>query len=294
MSSRRAFIKNTAICGGVITSNLAHGSIFSKSKLVKITVLHTNDMHYQLDPFPESDPKHAGKGGIVKIASMVANERKLNPNLLLLDAGDTFQGTPYFNFFKGDLIFKIMSKMGYDAGTIGNHEFDNGLNDILSAINVSNFPLVSSNYDFNDTILQGKVKKYHIIKKAGVKIGIYGLGIELNGLVNPINFGNTKYIDPVETALKMESFLKNELKCNLIICLSHLGLSYRSNMISDSSLAPLTKYTDLIIGGHTHSFIDEPILFENSLGKAVLVNQAGWGTLSLGKVDFYFDSEKRS
>lgn len=292
MSNRREFIKHSVIFGGVITAGILPQNLLANKKLRKLTILHTNDMHCQLDPFPESDPKNPGKGGIVRIASLVAKERQLNKDLILLDCGDTFQGTPYFNFFRGDLIFKIMSKIGYDAGTIGNHEFDNGLDDIVSAINVSNFPLVSSNYDFSDTILNGKVKTHLILKKAGIKIGIYGLGIELNGLVNKNNYGNTKYLDPVQTAMKMESFLKNEHKCDLIICMSHLGLAYKNKTVSDSSLAPQTNYTNLIIGGHTHSFVDEPIVFKNSAGKPVLVNQAGWGTLALGKIEFYLDKER--
>jgi 5'-nucleotidase len=220
---------------------------------------------------------------------MVNQCRKENPNLLLLDGGDMFQGTPYFNYFKGDLIMKVMSKMGYDAGTIGNHEFDNGMGDILSAIKNANFPLISSNYDFSDTILNGHVKTQQILEKGGIKVGIYGLGIELDGLVGKLNFGNTRYLDPLETALKMESVLKNDHKCDLVICLSHLGLSYENSKISDKTLAPQTKYTDLIVGGHTHSFLDKPLTLKNADGKPILVNQAGWAALATGKIDFLFD-----
>jgi len=200
-----------------------------------------------------------------------------------------FLGNPYFNYFKGDLMLKLMSKMGYDAGTIGNHEFDNGMEGIVSALKYAQFPLVSSNYDFTDTILADQVKLFQIIKKGKVKIGIYGLGIELDGLVGKANYGKTRYLDPVDTAIKMERFLKLDQSCDLVIALSHLGLKFENTKISDSILAPLTRYTDLIIGGHTHSFLDKPLQFTNSEGRPIIVNQAGWAALSVGKIDFIFD-----
>jgi 5'-nucleotidase len=200
-----------------------------------------------------------------------------------------FQGTPYFNYFKGDLMVEIMSKIGYDAGTIGNHEFDNGLNDILSAARKASFPLVSSNYDFSDTILAGVIKDHHILKKGGIKIGIYGLGIELDGLVSTLNYGNTKYNDPLKTALKMEAILKNDYNCDMVVCLSHLGLSYENSKISDMVLAPQTRHTDLVVGGHTHSFINKPLVLKNALERPVIVNQAGWAALEIGKIEFVFN-----
>jgi 5'-nucleotidase len=289
MSNRRTFLKQSILGGGALSLGLIPKELFASGELVRLTVMHTNDMHCHLDPFPADHAEYPGKGGLVRIASMVNQCRKENPNLLLLDGGDMFQGTPYFNYFKGDLIMTVMSKMGYDAGTIGNHEFDNGMGDILSAIKNANFPLVSSNYDFSDTILNGNVKTQHILEKGGIKVGIYGLGIELDGLVGKINYGSTLYLDPLETALKMESVLKNDHKCDLVICLSHLGLSYEHSKISDKTLAPQTKYTDLIVGGHTHSFLDKPLVLKNANGNPILVNQAGWAALATGKIDFLFD-----
>ena len=289
MSNRRTFLKQTILGGGALSLGLIPKELFASGELVRLTVMHTNDMHCHLDPFPADHAEYPGKGGLVRIASMVNQCRKENPNLLLLDAGDMFQGTPYFNYFKGDLIVKVMSKMGYDAGTIGNHEFDNGMGDILSAINNASFPLISSNYDFSDTILNGHVKTQLILEKGGVKVGIYGLGIELNGLVGTLNYGKTNYLDPLATALKMESVLKNEHKCDLVICLSHLGLSYEHNKISDVTLAPQTKYTDLIVGGHTHSFLEKPLVLKNADGNPIVVNQAGWAALETGKIEFLFD-----
>ncbi len=279
--------------GGALTLGLIPKELFASGELVRLTVMHTNDMHCHLDPFPADHAEYPGKGGLVRIASMVNQCRKENPNLLLLDAGDMFQGTPYFNYFKGDLIVKVMSKMGYDAGIIGNHEFDNGMGDILSAINNASFPLISSNYDFSDTILNGHVKTQLILEKGGVKVGIYGLGIELNGLVGTLNYGKTQYLDPLETALKMESVLKNDHKCDLVICLSHLGLSYEHNKISDMTLAPQTKFTDLIVGGHTHSFLEKPLVLKNADGNLVLVNQSGWAALETGKIEFLFDRRSK-
>jgi len=289
MSNRRTFLKQSILGGGALSLGLIPKELFASGELIRLTVMHTNDMHCHLDPFPADHAEYPGKGGLVRIASMVNQCRKENPNLLLLDAGDMFQGTPYFNYFKGNLIVKVMSKMGYDAGTIGNHEFDNGMGDILSAIKDANFPLISSNYDFTDTILDGFVKTQLILEKGGIKVGIYGLGIELDGLVGALNYGKTHYLDPLATALKMESVLKNEHQCDLVICLSHLGLSYENSKISDKTLAPQTKYTDLIVGGHTHSFLDKPLILKNADGNPILVNQAWWAALETGKIEFVFD-----
>lgn len=289
MSNRRTFLKQSLIGGGVLSLGLIPQELFASGELVKLTVMHTNDMHCHIDPFPEDHAEFPGKGGLIRIASLVSQCRKENPNLLLLDAGDMFQGTPYFNYFKGNLILKVMSQMGYDAGTIGNHEFDNGLGDILSALKNASFPIVSSNYDFSDTVLAGHIKDHLILKKGGLKIGIYGLGIELDGLVGKLNYGNTRYADPLKTALRMETILKKEQNCDLVICLSHLGFSYEHSKVSDIVLAPQTRYTDLIIGGHTHSFLEKPAVVKNADGKPVLVNQAGWAALAVGKIELVFD-----
>ena len=289
MSNRRTFLKQTILGGGALSLGLIPKELFASGEMLRLTVVHTNDIHCHLDPFPADHAEYPSKGGLVRIASMVNQTRKENPNLLLLDAGDMFQGTPYFNYFKGELIVNVMSKMGYDAGTIGNHEFDNGMGDILSAIKTANFPLISSNYDFSDTILNRFVKTQLIVNKGGIKVGIYGLGIELNGLVGTLNYGKTRYLDPLETALRMESVLKNDHHCDLVICLSHLGLSYENSKISDTTLAPQTKYTDLIVGGHTHSFLEKPLVLKNADGNPILVNQAGWAALESGKIEFVFD-----
>jgi 5'-nucleotidase len=288
MSNRRTFIKQAVFGGGALALGMFPEELFASGELVKLTVVHTNDLHCHIDPFPETHAEFAGRGGMLRLATLVAKLRAENPNLLLLDAGDLFQGTPYFNYFKGNIMTKIMSRMGYDAATIGNHEFDNGLGDIDLALRDAKFPFISSNYDFSDTILDGKVEKFKVLEKGGIKVGIYGLGIELNGLVSPQNFGNTRYLDPLGTALKMEKMLKKERKCDLVIALSHLGLSYEHSKISDKSLAVQTHYTDLIVGGHTHSFLEKPLLLKNAHGEPILVNQAGTAALLTGKIEFVF------
>ena len=293
MSNRRTFIKQSVLGGSALTFGLFPNELFASGELVKLTVMHTNDMHCHIDPFSDSNAEYAGRGGMVRLASLVSKCRSENPNFLLLDAGDMFQGTPYFNYFKGDLMLKLMSQIGYDAGTIGNHEFDNGLPDILSALRFAKFPMVSSNYDFSDTILADSVKTWHILEKGGIKIGIYGLGIELNGLVGELNYGKTQYLDPLSMALKMERLLKKDYNCDLVICLSHLGFSYSNSKISDQSLAPQTRYTDLIVGGHTHTFLENPLVLKNADGKQILVNQAGWAALAAGKIEFIFDRTGR-
>lgn len=267
--------------------------LLAREDLVHISILHTNDIHCHIDPFPDSDPSYSGRGGLARLSAQVNEIRGKHEHVLLLDAGDMFQGTPYFNFYRGELIMKVMSQMGYDASTIGNHEFDNGLEGIEESLAFARFPLINSNYDFSNTILKGRFPAYKTVNKNGVRIGIYGLGVELKGLVAEKSYGETVSLDAVTTACKMEAFLKNEKKCDLVICLSHLGLKYRENKISDTTLAGETSYTDLIIGGHTHSYLKEPLQLKNAEGNRIIVNQAGWAGLILGRIDFIFDRNRK-
>ena len=225
---------------------------------------------------------------------MVESVRKENPNTLLLDAGDIFQGTPYFNFYGGELEFKLMSLLKYDVATIGNHDFDNGINGLYAQLPHAKFDFISANYDFSNTVMDTHVKPYKTFVKEGVKIGVFGLGIELNGLVNKEAYKETKYLDPVEIAQDMSRILKTEEQCDLIICLSHLGYDYETSTskISDLRLAKATQDIDLIIGGHTHTFLDEPTIETNAVGKKVIVNQVGCYGLYLGKIDFYFEDNQ--
>jgi 5'-nucleotidase len=289
---RRKFIKKSAASTALLSLSGLPISC-SENKTVKITVLHTNDVHSHIDPFGPNDVKNANKGGISRRATLIQKLRNENPNTLLLDAGDIFQGTPYFNYFGGALEFKLMSLLNYDAATIGNHYFDNGIEGLYAQLPHAKFDFISTNYDFRNTVMNTHVKPYKVFFKGGVKIGVFGLGIELKGLVNPDAFKETKYLNPIEIAQDMSRILKLEEKCDLIICLSHLGYRYdeKPQKISDIKLARATENIDLIIGGHTHTFLNEPTKETNASGKTVLVNQVGCYGLYLGKVDFYFESE---
>ena len=260
----------------------------------KITILHTNDVHSHIDPFGPEDGRNANKGGVARRASLVQSIRKENPNTLLLDAGDIFQGTPYFNYYGGELEFKLMSMLKYDAATIGNHDFDNGIDGLYAQLPHAEFQFITANYDFSNTIMDTHTKPYKVFKKDGIKIGVFGLGIELDGLVSPSMFKETKYLNPIEISQDMTRVLKTEEGCDLIICLSHLGYHYGNNSdkISDLSLAKATRDIDLIIGGHTHTFLPKPTIVKNIDNKNMLVNQVGCYGINLGKIDFYFDSDK--
>ena len=289
MTNRRDFLKlaggATLVAGlGSLPFNLFANS---DSDDIQLTILSTNDMHSRIEPFPANDRKFAGMGGMARRAAKINSIRNEGHEVLLLDAGDIFQGTPYYNVYSGALELKLMTEMGYDAATLGNHEFDNGLENILEQIPKAGFPFICSNYDFSNTILANKTLDYKIVNKAGIKIGIYGLGVELKGLVSDKNYGKTIYNDPLETALHYESFLKNQ-GCHLIIALSHLGFEYKSEKICDLKIAELTSETDIIIGGHTHTFLENARLVNNQMDKNVIVSQTGWGGINLGRTDLIF------
>jgi 5'-nucleotidase len=214
--------------------------------------------------------------------------KKISTYVLVLDAGDIFQGTPYFNFFHGDLEIDLMNKMRYDAATIGNHDFDGGIDTLAKQITRSNFPFVNCNYDFTNTPVAGKVHKHVVIKKGKLKIGITGCGVELNGLVPDKLYVNTKYLDPVKCVQEQVDILKYEKKCHLIICLSHLGYKYDNAKVSDIVLAKQTTNIDLIIGGHTHTFLEKPDVQKNKDGKDVLINQVGWAGSPNWPTGIYF------
>ena len=291
MQNRRTFIKNLGAgsLGVFVVSNPL--STFAKSELIQLTILHTNDFHSHIDPFPKDAARNAGEGGMAKRGAMIQQIRNEQKNVLVFDAGDIFQGTPYFNYYKGELELKLMTEMGYDAATIGNHDLVNGLEGLDAQMKNAGFPFINSNYDFSETILAGKILPYKIFKKQGIKIGVYGLGIELDGLVSKPNYDKTKYLDPLEQALKMEKFLKEEKKANLIVCLSHLGYAYKEKKVSDLVIAAETYHTDLIIGGHTHTFLKKPDSVTNKSGQNVLVNQVGFGGLILGRIDYFLEKE---
>lgn len=290
---RREFIQQTAAASALVGLG-GIGLQSFKDTTKKITILHTNDVHSHIDPFGPEDGRNPNKGGVARRAGLIASIRKENPNTLLLDAGDIFQGTPYFNYYGGELEFKLMSMLKYDAATIGNHDFDNGVEGLYAQLPHAKFDFISSNYDFSNTIMDTHVKPYKTFMVDGIKIGVFGLGIELDGLVDKNMYKETVYLDPLEIAQDMTRILKEKEKCDLIICLSHLGYNYRDlpQKIDDLKLAKATKDIDLIIGGHTHTFLDKPTVVKNSEDKNMLVNQVGCYGINLGKIDFYFDLDK--
>lgn len=292
---RRTFIKNTAATSALVTLSGISLSSFTTAKERKITILHTNDVHSHIDPFPENHPKNPAMGGVARRANLIEQIRKEEENILLLDAGDIFQGTPYFNYYGGELEFKLMSMMKYDLATMGNHDFDNGINGFYAQLPHANFEFVSANYDFKNTELDGIVKPYKIFIKEGIKIGVFGLGVQLEGLVDKKLYKETVYNNPIEVATDISKKLKEIEKCDLIICLSHLGFDYKNEpeKPSDLKLAASTQDIDLIIGGHTHTFLDKPIIKTNKIGKKVVVNQVGAYGINLGRIDFYLSDAQK-
>ncbi len=292
---RRDFIQKTAAGSALVLGGLSLSS-FSEPETKKLVVLHTNDVHSHIDPFAIDDPKYPNMGGAARRATLIGQIRRENANVLLLDAGDIFQGTPYFNYYGGELEFKLMSMMKYDLATMGNHDFDNGIDGFNAMLPHANFDFVSANYEFKNTVLDGIVKPYKVIVKDGIKIGIFGLGVELQGLVDKKLYKETVYLNPIEIAQDMTRILKKNEKCDLVICLSHLGFAYpdEKEKPSDLVLAWKTKDIDLIIGGHTHTFLTKPQIEKNAAGKEVMVNQVGCYGINLGRIDFTFEKGKTS
>jgi 5'-nucleotidase len=294
MLNRRKFIQQSVFTAGSILATSSVIPVFGEEITHKLTILHTNDTHSRLDPFPMDGSNNAGLGGVAARAKLIEEIRRKEEHVLLLDSGDFFQGTPYFNFYKGEPELKAMSKMGYEATTIGNHEFDAGMENLAKQLaRHASFPAVICNYDFTRTPMENKIVPWKIIKKGELKIGITGLGIEMKGLVSEALYGETKYLDPVQQLNETAYLLKRKKDCDMVICLSHLGDKYDNNKVNDEILAKETEYVDLILGGHTHRFFDAPRLYKNKKGDDVLVNQVGWAGIVLGRLDFIFLKNKK-
>lgn len=288
--NRRKFIVQGGMTAGALLFN---GSSFASSSSHKLTILHTNDVHSRLDPFPMDGTRNAGMGGIAARAEIIRNIRAQEANVLLLDAGDIFQGTPYFNIFKGEPEMRAMQMMGYDAGVMGNHDFDAGMDNFVKQLSDhGKFPILMCNYGFSNTPMENHFAPYKVFKKGGLRIGVTGVGIELTGLVPESLYGNTVYMDPISNASRTAALLKKEKKCDMVICISHLGDKYSDNKVSDEVLAKESEHIDLILGGHTHRFFEKPREYLNKAGKKVLVNQVGWGGLQLGRLDYDFSREE--
>ncbi len=237
--------------------------------------------------------RNEGLGGATKRARIIREIRAREPNVLLLDSGDIFQGTPYFNFFGGELEFKLMSKMRYDAATIGNHDFDAGLEGLVKQLPHANFPFICSNYDFSNTPMAGKTISNKVFEFEGIRLGVLGLGIELKSLVPDKLYHGTQYLDPISHANRQAEHLKENLKCDYVICLSHLGYQYDSDKIDDVKLARNSRNIDLILGGHTHTFMRAPEVLANLDNKPVTINQVGWAGILLGRLDIHFERNRK-
>ena len=291
---RRSFVKTLSQTGVLLSTAGWMTDMIGAPETVKLTILHTNDVHSRVEPFPEDAGRNAGLGGAARRAALIQRIRYEEDHVLLLDAGDIFQGTPYYNFFGGEIELKLMSEMKYDAATIGNHDFDGGIDGLYKQLPNANFPLLISNYDFSDTVMNGQTKPYKILKKGDIKIGVFGLGIELDSLVPQELYKETRYLDPVMKANETAALLKDELDCDYVICLSHLGYHYKyEEKVDDHAIAKMTTNVDMIIGGHTHTFLPKPEILANADGEAVVVNQVGWGGMYLGRVDVYFERSKK-
>lgn len=288
MLNRRQFLKSSALVALTLMQG-RHEYLLAAQEDIKLVVLHTNDMHSRIDPFPPDDKQFPGRGGMAARAALIKKIRSEEENILLLDSGDIFQGTPYFNFFGGELELKLMSEMGYDAATLGNHDFDAGLEGLAKQLRHASFPFLNVNYQFDDTVLYQKIEKYKTFKFGPLKIGVFGVGIELQGLVPEKLYGKVRYQEPVQIANKTAAMLKHDLSCHYIILLSHLGYQYNHNKISDVVLAENSEHIDLILGGHTHTFMAQPHVTQNRKGKPVIINQVGWAGLLLGRIDVIFD-----
>lgn len=287
MISRKTFLKQSAyaVAGSTWTAKLGERFVNRFDDGPSITILYTNDTHSRIDPFPVNAREFAGLGGIAKRSSLVNKIRLEEEHILLLDAGDVFQGTPWFNVYGGKVDFEMMSQMGYDAMAIGNHEFDCGLEGFAEAAAYADFPFLCANYSTRKTPLHPFVERQIMKEIEGFKIGIFGLGIQLEGVVDPKLSGDVRYRDPIINAKRIVENFRDFHHCDYIICLSHLGYKYNSNQIDDITLAQTVSGIDLIIGGHTHTFLNEPVAIESSGGSETLITQMGHSGIRLGRLD---------
>lgn len=291
-STRRIFLKQLGTTVALSSAGAFPAAAITPKGFTSITILHTNDQHSRIDPFPMDGGRLQGQGGAARRAALIEKIRKEREHVLLFDSGDIFQGTPYFNLYKGEPEIKLMTAMGYDAATIGNHDFDGGIDNLALQMSKAGFPMLNANYDVSATPLKSLVKPYQIFKKGGIKVGVFGLGIELKGLVPEALYAGTVYNDPVQAANQWARFLKEEEKCHYVVVLSHLGYRYKEDKISDIELAKQTKNIDLILGGHTHTFLDKPTQVMNLDQQPVFINQVGWAGVVLGRLEIHFDHIK--
>lgn len=300
MITRRGFLK-ASIAGGAVMSPLSALKLLSTpvwsataapplevaAGETLLTILHTNDTHSQIDPLPANDGLYPDMGGVARRATLVKRIRKANPNTLMIDAGDVFQGTPYFNFYKGEVEYKSMSLIGYDVVTLGNHDFDNGVDALAEAMKFANFQFVSCNYDVRGTALADRVKPYVVRVIRGVRVGLFGLGISPDNLITPENFKGVKYNDPVKAAREVVKILRERERCTVVVGMSHLGYypNPRDGGVGDSQVAAQVDGIDFIASGHTHTFMKQPVITKTPSGGNTLIFQVGRSGIFVGRVD---------
>ena len=264
--------------------NLLFSPVGAQKK--QLVILHTNDTHSQIFPITSQlpDTMKAGRGGFLRRIAMLKEERAKNPDLLYFDSGDFFQGSAYFTLFKGDVEVGLMNQMGIDASTIGNHEFDFGLENMARVFKQANFPILCTNYDFTGTVMEGITKPYIIIKRNGVKIGVFAVCPKMQGLVSDKNCVGVKYLDPAKVALETAAMLKKKEKCDVVICISHLG--WNSNRGEDDQyMISRSRNIDLVLGGHTHTYMPTLEHWNNMDGKPVPVDQNGKAAIFVGRIE---------
>ncbi len=284
--NRRIFLKNsTILLASGFLMRYAHAISPRKNTW---SILHTNDFHSRFLPFPSNHRRYANQGGIARLTDLVGKIKQQHEHVTLFDSGDVFQGTPYFNVFKGHPELQWMQRMGYDATTLGNHDFDMGVEHVFALRKQYNTPTLLLNYSFDKGSDHGVIQPYKIIEKGPVRIGVTGVCIDLIGLQGETNRGSFRYFDPVEKLQEQVNFLRKKKNCDAVVVLSHLGYQYQSEKIDDLKMAQRTEGIDVILGGHTHTFLDEPTVLKNKAGKKVIINQAGWAGLKLGHLQFEY------
>jgi 5'-nucleotidase len=289
---RREFLRNSLVLGAATQfPHLWIKNLQAQANRFRITILQTNDTHSRIDPFPMDGGRNQGLGGIARRATLVNQFRKQNPNTLLLDGGDVLQGTPYFNIYKGKIEYQTMSLCNYDASTLGNHEFDNGVLSLTEALYQAKFPIVNCNYDLGETPLRPHIQTFVIRQMGPIKVGLTGVGIDFTDLVAPKNHKEISYSEPYKPLQSVVNYLRKDVGCSLVIVLSHLGYQYDELRPSDITLAEKVNGIDWIVGGHTHTFMKEPDVLVSKGGHTTRILQVGWAGILLGKTDITFEGQ---
>lgn len=293
MTSRRDFIKQVGVASLMLT---IPSFAFSRRKesITKVVILHTSDVHSHIEPLASTNPRYPNRGGFARRAELIGRARLENEHVLLLDSGDIVQGTPYYNLYGGAPEMELMARMGYDAATLGNHEFDKGMDHLAGLIKMTSFPFINCNYDVSGTPLEGLLVPYKIFEKGTARIGVIGLGIDLSGLVPPACHAGLNYLNPLEKGEATARFLKKEKDCDIVIALSHLGLDSDKSKEDDKKLASSTENIDLILGGHTHTFMKEPLFVKNAAGKEVMIVHSGEFGVQISRIELVIGGESKA